>query len=328
MYFSEFNKIYYDFPDNSPSGRFIQVLTDITQNVRVRKNVLETITLYDEYDIQDGDTPEIIAEKYYDNPEYHWIIMLVNQRYDYINDFPLPMLELEKHIVNTYGIDHIDNIHHYERDGYFTEATGTLVVPSSIVNDFKVNDFISAMPTTIGTIQAINLATNSIEVDTSRGMFDIGMRCRIVRTNISVSLNNITYSGNIATIVLPPSIVQAISIGDTLESLSATNARVTNIIPASNQIVVKLSFGRFVGNGQMQCLVKGIRLNTATLNNEFIELPSLTFTIPQNGFALSDTYDIITNAMFEEAENEKKRRIKLISPTLIDQFINEFKVLM
>lgn len=326
MYFSEFNKIYYDFPDNSPSGRFIQVLTDITQNVRVRKNVLEQITLYDEYDMQDGDTPEIIAEKYYGNPEYHWIILLVNQRYDYINDFPLPMYELEQHTINTYGPDQVDNIHHYEKDGYHTEAIGTLNVPASIVGQFKVNDLISAQPIVSGIVESVNTTTNAIVVNTTRGTYTLGMRCKI--GELLVSITNLSYDGDVATIILPPSAIRVIQVGNILESLSSITARVTTVIPASNQIVVKFSTGRFAIDGTMSCTVKGIRLNVTTLNNEFIDLPGLGFIVPLNGFALNDTYDIITNTMYEEAENEKKRRIKLISPTLVDQFVNEFKALV
>jgi hypothetical protein len=87
MYFKEFPRFLYDFkkPDGSTET---QIVKDITRNVRFRKEILENIALYDEYDIVDGETPEIIAEKVYGNPKYHWVIMLANQRYNYITDFP------------------------------------------------------------------------------------------------------------------------------------------------------------------------------------------------------------------------------------------------
>jgi len=87
MYFSNFPKIVYDF--DLTSGVDYKVVTDITRNVRLRKQILENISLYDYYDIAEGETPEIISEKIYGTPYYHWVIMLVNQRYDYITDFPL-----------------------------------------------------------------------------------------------------------------------------------------------------------------------------------------------------------------------------------------------
>ena len=93
MYFKEFPEFLYDFR-YTPHETKTAIVKDITRNVRFRKEVLNNIAVYDEYDIVDGETPEIIAEKIYGNPEYHWIIMLANQRYDYLTDFPLPELEL------------------------------------------------------------------------------------------------------------------------------------------------------------------------------------------------------------------------------------------
>ena len=101
MYFKNFDKIYYDYEINGE--RKIIVVTDILKNVRVRKEILSNITIYDEYDIRDGETIEVIAEKVYGNPNYHWIIMLVNEKYDYVDDFPLATYELEQAMRSKYG---------------------------------------------------------------------------------------------------------------------------------------------------------------------------------------------------------------------------------
>jgi len=98
------------------------VMTDISRNIRFRKEVLSNITAYDEYDIVDGETPEIIAEKVYGNSNYHWIIMLTNDMYDYRADFPLTQLQLEQFVSDKYGND-ADAIHHYiNADGYIVNS--------------------------------------------------------------------------------------------------------------------------------------------------------------------------------------------------------------
>jgi len=101
MYFDKFPNFLYDFKYGNTTKTTVTI--DITRNVRFRKELLENIALYDEYDIVDGETPEIIAEKIYGNPEYHWIIMLANQKHDYISDFPLTEFALVKHIANEYN---------------------------------------------------------------------------------------------------------------------------------------------------------------------------------------------------------------------------------
>jgi hypothetical protein len=86
MYFKEFPDMLYDFKYGKKTKT--SIVKDITRNVRIRRDLLSNITLYDEYDIIDGETPEIIAEKIYGNAEYHWIVMLSNGKYDYLTDFP------------------------------------------------------------------------------------------------------------------------------------------------------------------------------------------------------------------------------------------------
>lgn len=101
MYFKDFPKFLYDF--NYGDTTKTTVVTDITRNVRFKKDILSNIVLFDEYDIIDGETPEIIAEKFYGSPEYHWVVMIANDKYDWTSDFPLREDILQKHIVQTYN---------------------------------------------------------------------------------------------------------------------------------------------------------------------------------------------------------------------------------
>lgn len=100
MYFAKFPLIYYDF--NIGNKLIMKPMKDITINVRLRNAILENITLFDEYDIQDGETPEIVAAKVYGNPEYHWVVMLCNQKFDYLEDFPKTTRVLEQYVADKY----------------------------------------------------------------------------------------------------------------------------------------------------------------------------------------------------------------------------------
>ena len=131
MYFANFPKIVYDF--DLSGGTDYKIVTDITRNVRVRKKILENITLYDYYDIAEGDTPEIISEKIYGTPYYHWVIMLVNQRYDYVNDFPLTQVELDAHLDKKYGNKKY-HVHDYKVNGLVKEGVNTLVLKDSTID--------------------------------------------------------------------------------------------------------------------------------------------------------------------------------------------------
>lgn len=121
MYFDKFPTMLYGYKINNKTE--YKLIKDISQNVRVRKEILSNVTLYDEYDIRDGETPEIIAEKVYGSPLYHWVVMLCNEKFNYVDDFPLAQYELEKHISNKYGAA-VYGVHHYINSaGYIVDST-------------------------------------------------------------------------------------------------------------------------------------------------------------------------------------------------------------
>lgn len=119
MYFQNFPKIYYEFDIGKDT--VLKPITDITANVRLRKQILSNITLYDLYDIKDGETPEILADRIYGSSQYHWIIMLVNDRYDYLKDWPMNSSILEEYIHSKYTMEQLGDTHHWEKDGYVVD---------------------------------------------------------------------------------------------------------------------------------------------------------------------------------------------------------------
>ena len=126
MYFNNFPKIPYEFIlDGKP---VLINLVDIALNIRARKTALENYLIYDEYDIEDGETPDIISEKLYGKPNYHWLIMLINERFDYIKDFPLRSIDLERFVTEKYGSGNEFNQHVLPSGSlYFEDSKGNVV---------------------------------------------------------------------------------------------------------------------------------------------------------------------------------------------------------
>jgi len=124
MYFKNFPSFIYNYDIAGVDTALL--VKDITRNVRFRQQILANITVYDEYDILDGETPEHISEKIYGNPDYFWVIMLSNDRYDYVNDFPLPQFTLEQYISdkypNPYGVHHYLNVNGFVVDSSYAGA--------------------------------------------------------------------------------------------------------------------------------------------------------------------------------------------------------------
>lgn len=174
MYFSNFPKIVYDF--DLSNGVDYKIVTDITRNVRVRKQILENISLYDYYDVQEGETPEMISEKVYGTPYYHWVIMLVNQRYDYINDFPLSQLELDTYIDNKYG-DKKYHVHDYKVDGFIKEGINTLVLRDSNMDGGGIGEMaVGKVLTSMVNGYEARIDTILVESDNKTVTIEVSMR--------------------------------------------------------------------------------------------------------------------------------------------------------
>ena len=108
MYFSYFPKGTYDIRNDGNE----KVVTDLMVRVKVRSKVLDESTLYDLYDIPEGETPEITALKHFGNSQYHWVILLTNDITDRYYGWPLTTYEFENYMTEKYT--NPDGIHHFE----------------------------------------------------------------------------------------------------------------------------------------------------------------------------------------------------------------------
>tara|TARA_B100000029_G_scaffold489774_1_gene547871 strand:- start:53 stop:565 length:513 start_codon:yes stop_codon:yes gene_type:complete len=108
-YFSNFSTILYD-PAGDGSGK---LCTDILSRVRVRANMKKEIVLMDKYDIQENETPEILADRHHGSPHYHWVILLLNGVADVHHDWPKSTRQLQKYITGKYTEEQLSSPHHY-----------------------------------------------------------------------------------------------------------------------------------------------------------------------------------------------------------------------
>ena len=81
-----------------------RVITDIFRNVDVNESLMDSITLYRSYYINDGERPDIVSNKIYKNPDYYWTFFITN---DFLKEgmlnWPISNLEFEKFIQDEYG---------------------------------------------------------------------------------------------------------------------------------------------------------------------------------------------------------------------------------
>ena len=114
------------------------LITDILRRVNMKGNALANTLVFDEYVIQDGDQPDMVAHKYYGDSELHWVIITVNNitsRYDW----PLDQVALSNFVSEKYS--NPDGIHHYEINATSGDTTTKLIVSSDTDGALPVTNY-------------------------------------------------------------------------------------------------------------------------------------------------------------------------------------------
>lgn len=115
-FFKNFQQLTYDFTIDGDYEQVKYGVTNVLQRIRIYAEDYKKSGAVDVYTISDGDTPEMVSEKYYGNPNYHYIILIMNNMVNGLEDFPKSQYMLEQYITTKYGLDYVDAMHHYEDD--------------------------------------------------------------------------------------------------------------------------------------------------------------------------------------------------------------------
>ena len=109
-YFENFGKMLYDPVGNGNP----KVVTDIMSRVRMRANMKKNVVMLDPYDVQENETPEIVADKHHGSVYYHWVVMILNDISDVNHDWVKSTRQLQKYLMSKYTETQLAEPHHYE----------------------------------------------------------------------------------------------------------------------------------------------------------------------------------------------------------------------
>ena len=125
MYFAQFPLTIYD----SVGDENYKLVTNLLKRVAIRSKVKVNTLFFDTYDVKEGETPEMIADKLYDDPELHWIVLMVNDITDRYHQWPKNQNQFLSHINDKYS--NISGTHHYE----ISQTSGDTTIKINIGTD-------------------------------------------------------------------------------------------------------------------------------------------------------------------------------------------------
>jgi len=110
QYFRSLPKIIYTDKNNVST-----LYTNLLARVSVIPDVLNNVLNFYPYDVQDDDTPEIVAYKYYGDIYRYWMVLYCNEMFDPQWDWPLSSSKFEDYVDQKYTDGGHSEIHHYEK---------------------------------------------------------------------------------------------------------------------------------------------------------------------------------------------------------------------
>jgi hypothetical protein len=161
QYFDTLPKIIYTDENGTSSIR-----TNLLARVNILPSILKDPVLYYQYDIQESDTPEIIAHKYYGDSYRYWIVLFANQLLDPQWDWPMTGQVFNDYVNKKYPNENVyTTIHHYEKvitqTNMDTITTSNIEIDEAIYNSLVPSSHTYTLPT--GTV-TVNIDKKTVSV--------------------------------------------------------------------------------------------------------------------------------------------------------------------
>jgi hypothetical protein len=135
------------------------LLTNILTRAKLLESLQDNPMLFYEYNIQDGDTPEIIAEKYYDDPYRFWMVLYSNNLLDPLWDWPMAERQFTVYLESLYADDAAAaNLSVYDYINTTIYVYQKVVTTTDLVTDTIT---VEALTIDFDTYQSLELGTNT-----------------------------------------------------------------------------------------------------------------------------------------------------------------------
>jgi len=133
-YFRELPDLFYQSPLASrvSSREYVRV-KNLFRRVKLRDDLQNVFTLFNKYEIQEGERPDTIAEDLYGAADLDWVVMLTAGIINVRDQWPLSDRDLYDYSLNKYG-DNLNSTRFYETTEV-KDSSGRLILPKGKVVD-------------------------------------------------------------------------------------------------------------------------------------------------------------------------------------------------
>lgn len=162
----------FDYVNRTSESRNIsayETVKNIFKRAKISDDIFSDLTFFTKYKIVGDDRPDIVANKFYDDPRLDWIVLLSNNIMNVQTEWPMTQSDYYDFLIDKYGDEEtINKVHHYRCTGVTTND-GIVIVPEGL----------------------------TIESDFSVTYFDASIGSSVTKTGISEEVTNLEYENDI-----------------------------------------------------------------------------------------------------------------------------------
>lgn len=342
-FYDMFPKIDYDMEQGDIS--ITENVTNIFFRIGFIKETMKNPNIYNLYEIEEGDTPEIIAEKAYRDSGAWWMILLANDIMDPQFDWPLDYKEFNNYIVEKYrpqtplyiknvvvndgGMGYSNGTIEFE-GGTGRRANAAIVVDGSGTIDHVVmisqgrnytnGDIVTANVVSLGGTGAnlsvvLNVPTYNEILDFSKAGIHHYEKVVTVKDSESGATDVYRYTIN----------QKKVAPNDLGVPYQFFYPYTTQTLTADVTIKDKLT-GEFQTTDDTQYTLDKVNLDANAIGG--VEIYNVINAGGNRTLEETISSDMISYYTYEQSLNDKKRFIKVVKPEYYNQIMTEFKAVV
>lgn len=279
------------------------IVTNILAKVVFTEVAKKTTTTFYPYIIENGERPDLIAENYYGDSKYSWVVYLSNYLIDPYYEWPLNENEFKEYIVSKYGtVDKATktvvcyNVN-WEGDQSIINTSGYTALPANLKKYWKPIEGVTG-------IAGYERAKLNLSIETNKTI-----SLKISNTS-GLATNDLIYQYTTSNTLFAKGYIKTIT-GNTAILQHITGA----FVPSGNTVVINSN----------NYTAGVIRKELSNYTSNVTSVTTLKNSLPENELIY---WEEVNAFDYETLLNDSRKNIQLLDRSYLEQVENELSNLL
>ena len=131
-YFKQLPNLEYPSLTNERTSAYdYQTVKNFFKRAVVRNDIFDEVTAFTKYSVEGDERPDLVASKFYDDPNLDWVVLTTNNIVHVRDEWPMGNQDFLTYLNEKYTAEELTNTHHYETK-VIRDSSGKLIQPSKL----------------------------------------------------------------------------------------------------------------------------------------------------------------------------------------------------